>query len=56
MEKAVECSNFCGYIEGKDVVKMKFVGVREFKQGVVKYLHGKSEVVVTKRKGSGLSI
>ena len=29
---------------------MKFVGVREFKQGVVKYLHGKSEVIVTKRK------
>ena len=29
---------------------MKFVGVREFKQGVVKYLHGDSEVVVTKRK------
>ena len=29
---------------------MKFVGVREFKQDVVKYLHGKNEVVVTKRK------
>lgn len=29
---------------------MKFVGVREFKQDVVKYLHGDREVVVTKRK------
>ena len=29
---------------------MKFIGVREFKQGVVKYLHGTSEVIVTKRK------
>lgn len=29
---------------------MKFVGVREFKQDVVKYLHGGKEVVVTKRK------
>jgi len=33
-----------------EVRKMKFVGVREFKQDVVKYLHGDREVVVTKRK------
>jgi antitoxin (DNA-binding transcriptional repressor) of toxin-antitoxin stability system len=45
----LKCSPFCGNIEGEEVEKMKFVGVREFKQGVVKYLHGKSEVVVTKR-------
>ena len=29
---------------------MKFVGVREFKQDVVKYLHEGNEVVVMKRK------
>lgn len=29
---------------------MKFVGVREFKQGVVKYLNGGKEIVVMKRK------
>jgi len=29
---------------------MKFVGVREFKQDVVKYLNGGSEIVVMKRK------
>ena len=29
---------------------MKFVGVREFKQDVVKYLNGGNEVVVMKRK------
>jgi antitoxin (DNA-binding transcriptional repressor) of toxin-antitoxin stability system len=29
---------------------VKFVGVREFKQDVGKYLHGESEVVVMKRK------
>jgi len=29
---------------------MKFVGVREFKQDVVKYLNGGQEIVVTKRK------
>jgi antitoxin (DNA-binding transcriptional repressor) of toxin-antitoxin stability system len=29
---------------------MKFVGVREFKQDVVKYLHEGNEIVVMKRK------
>jgi len=29
---------------------MKFVGVREFKEGVVKYLNEGSEIVVMKRK------
>jgi len=29
---------------------MKFVGVRDFKQDVVKYLNGGSEIVVMKRK------
>ena len=29
---------------------MKFVGVREFKEGVVKYLNEGSEIVVKKRK------
>jgi len=29
---------------------MKFVGVREFKQDVVKYLNGGKEIVVMKRK------
>lgn len=29
---------------------MKFIGVREFKQDVVKYLHEESEIVVMKRK------
>ncbi len=29
---------------------MKFVGVREFKQDVVKYLNEGDEIVVTKRK------
>lgn len=29
---------------------MKFVGVREFKQGVVKYLNEGKEIVVMKRK------
>ena len=29
---------------------MKFVGVREFKQDVVKYLNRGQEIVVTKRK------
>ncbi len=29
---------------------MKFVGVREFKQDVVKYLNGGNEIVVMKRK------
>jgi len=29
---------------------MKFVGVREFKQDVVKYLNEGNEIVVTKRK------
>jgi len=29
---------------------MKFVGVREFKQDVVKYLNEKNEIVVMKRK------
>lgn len=29
---------------------MKFVGVREFKQNAVKYLHGGREVIVMKRK------
>jgi antitoxin (DNA-binding transcriptional repressor) of toxin-antitoxin stability system len=46
----LKCSHFCDNIEGEEVEKMKFVGVREFKQGVIKFLNGKSEVVVTKRK------
>jgi antitoxin (DNA-binding transcriptional repressor) of toxin-antitoxin stability system len=33
-----------------EVTEMKFVGVREFKQDVVKYLHEGNEVVVMKRK------
>jgi antitoxin (DNA-binding transcriptional repressor) of toxin-antitoxin stability system len=33
-----------------EVKKMKFVGVREFKQDVVKYLNGGNEIVVMKRK------
>jgi antitoxin (DNA-binding transcriptional repressor) of toxin-antitoxin stability system len=33
-----------------EVRKMKFVGVREFKQDVVKYLNGGNEIVVMKRK------
>jgi antitoxin (DNA-binding transcriptional repressor) of toxin-antitoxin stability system len=33
-----------------EVRKMKFVGVREFKQDVVKYLNGGNEIVVMKHK------
>lgn len=33
-----------------EVTKMKFVGVREFKEDVVKYLNEGSEIVVMKRK------
>jgi antitoxin (DNA-binding transcriptional repressor) of toxin-antitoxin stability system len=33
-----------------EVRKMKFVGVREFKQDVVKYLNEGSEIVVMKHK------
>jgi antitoxin (DNA-binding transcriptional repressor) of toxin-antitoxin stability system len=33
-----------------EVANMKFVGVREFKEGVVKYLNEGSEIVVMKRK------
>jgi antitoxin (DNA-binding transcriptional repressor) of toxin-antitoxin stability system len=33
-----------------EVTKMKFVGVREFKQDVIKYLNGGNEIVVMKRK------
>jgi antitoxin (DNA-binding transcriptional repressor) of toxin-antitoxin stability system len=33
-----------------EVKRMKFVGVREFKQDVVKYLNEGNEIVVTKRK------
>lgn len=33
-----------------EVVNMKFVGVREFKEDVVKYLNEGSEIVVMKRK------
>jgi len=33
-----------------EVKKMKFVGVREFKEGVVKYLNEGNEIVVMKRK------
>jgi antitoxin (DNA-binding transcriptional repressor) of toxin-antitoxin stability system len=33
-----------------EVRRMKFVGVREFKQDVVKYLNEGNEIVVTKRK------
>ena len=29
---------------------MKFIGVRELKQDLIKYLHGRNEVVVMKRK------
>jgi antitoxin (DNA-binding transcriptional repressor) of toxin-antitoxin stability system len=35
---------------GLEVRKMKFVGVREFKQDVVKYLNEGNEIVVMKRK------
>jgi antitoxin (DNA-binding transcriptional repressor) of toxin-antitoxin stability system len=33
-----------------EVTKMKFVGVREFKEGVVRYLNEGNEIVVMKRK------
>jgi antitoxin (DNA-binding transcriptional repressor) of toxin-antitoxin stability system len=33
-----------------EVANMKFVGVREFKQDVVKYLNEGNEIVVMKRK------
>lgn len=33
-----------------EVAKMKFVGVREFKEDVVKYLNEGREIVVMKRK------
>jgi antitoxin (DNA-binding transcriptional repressor) of toxin-antitoxin stability system len=33
-----------------EVRRMKFVGVREFKEDVVKYLNEGNEIVVTKRK------
>jgi len=33
-----------------EVKRMKFVGVREFKQDVVKYLNEGNEIVVMKRK------
>ena len=33
-----------------EVMEMKFVGVREFKQDVVRYLHGGKEIIVMKRK------
>ena len=33
-----------------EVTEMKFVGVREFKQDVVKFLHEGNEVVIMKRK------
>ena len=33
-----------------EVRRMKFVGVREFKQDVVKYLNEGNEIVVMKRK------
>jgi len=33
-----------------EVANMKFVGVREFKEDVVKYLNEGSEIVVMKRK------
>ncbi len=33
-----------------EVAKMKFVGVREFKEDVVKYLNEGNEIVVMKRK------
>jgi antitoxin (DNA-binding transcriptional repressor) of toxin-antitoxin stability system len=33
-----------------EVKRMKFIGVREFKQDVVKYLNEGNEIVVMKRK------
>jgi antitoxin (DNA-binding transcriptional repressor) of toxin-antitoxin stability system len=35
---------------GREVRKMKFVGVREFKQDAVRYLNEGNEIVVMKRK------
>ncbi len=34
----------------QEVAKMKFVGVREFKQDAVRYLNEGNEIVVMKRK------
>jgi len=34
----------------KEVIDMKFIGVREFKQDAVKYLNEGEEIVVMKRK------
>jgi antitoxin (DNA-binding transcriptional repressor) of toxin-antitoxin stability system len=42
-------SHICGNIIS-EVEPMKFVGVREFKQDVVKYLNEGNEIVVMKRK------
>jgi antitoxin (DNA-binding transcriptional repressor) of toxin-antitoxin stability system len=42
-------SYICGAIY-LEVAKIKFVGVREFKQDAVKYLNEGSEIVVMKRK------
>lgn len=42
-------SHICGNIY-PEVVKMKFVGVREFKEDVVRYLNEGNEIVVMKHK------
>lgn len=49
MENILIYSHICGNIVS-EVDEMKFVGVREFKQDVVKYLNEGSEVVIMKRK------
>ncbi len=49
IETPLHGSNICGNIYLK-VANMKFVGVREFKEDVVKYLNEGSEIVVMKRK------
>jgi antitoxin (DNA-binding transcriptional repressor) of toxin-antitoxin stability system len=41
------CGNIC---VTQEVIDMKFIGVREFKQDAVKYLNEGTEIVVMKRK------
>ena len=49
IELLLHYSHICGNIF-TEVELMKFVGVREFKQDVVKYLNEGNEIVVMKRK------
>jgi len=49
LENLLHYSHICGNIYS-EVAKMKFVGVREFKEDVVKYLNEGNEIVVMKRK------